>query len=292
MRVLVTGQGGFTGQYLVEALTAAGHETLPFEADITNPAAVAETVRVSRPDGIIHLAARAFIQSDAVTSFYQVNQIGTFHLLQAAADHVPGAPVLIASSANIYGNAASGFLAEDSLPDPVNHYAVSKLAMEYGARLWADRVPLTVVRPFNYTGRGQENRYIIAKIVDHFARRAPVIELGNLDVQRDFGDVRSVVNAYVGLLDGRHSGTFNICTGQLTSLHDVIALCVELTGHRPVIEVNQAFVRKNDVAILAGDPARLQAALPRWRPIALRETLAWMLGEAVHDRGGMDPQRS
>jgi nucleoside-diphosphate-sugar epimerase len=284
MRVLVTGQGGFTGRYLVDALAAAGHDVLPFDVDITDPIAVAHSIRDLRPDGIIHLAARAFIQSDAVMSFYEVNQIGTFHLLEAAANHVPGAPVLVASSANIYGNAASGFLTEETPPDPVNHYAVSKLAMEFGAWLWADRVPLTVVRPFNYTGRGQENRYIIAKIVDHFVRRVPVIELGNLDIQRDFGDVRSVVNAYVGLLDRRHSGTFNICTGQLTSLHDVIALCVELTDHHPEVEVNEAFVRKNDVAILAGDPTRLQAALPQWRSVPLRETLAWMLGDAVDGR--------
>lgn len=291
MRVLVTGQGGFTGRYLVDALTAAGHETLPFEADITDPVAVVGAVRGLRPDGIIHLAARAFIQSDVVTSFYEVNQIGTFHLLQAAADHVPGAPVLVASSANIYGNAASGFLTEDTPPNPVNHYAVSKLAMEFGARLWADQVPLTVVRPFNYTGRGQENRYIIAKIVDHFARRAPVIELGNLNIQRDFGDVRAVVSAYVSLLDGRCSGTFNICTGQLTSLHDVIELCVELTGHHPEIAVNEAFVRKNDVAILAGDPTRLQAALPQWRSVPLRETLAWMLGDATDGWRKVDAHR-
>jgi GDP-6-deoxy-D-talose 4-dehydrogenase len=278
MRILVTGQSGFTGQYLVRALASAGHEILPFEADVTDAQAVARAVRDLRPEGFIHLAALAFIQSDDIASFYTVNQIGSFNLLQAAADHAAGAPFLLASSANIYGNSASGYLTEQTPPDPVNHYAVSKLAMEFGARLWADRVPLTIVRPFNYTGRGQELRYVIPKIVDHFQRRAPVIELGNLHVKRDFGDVRAVVAAYAGLLEARATGTFNICTGAVTSLGDVIAMCTELTGHQPQIEVNPAFVRANEVDVLAGDPARLKAAVPDWRPVPFKETLSWMLG--------------
>lgn len=277
MRVLVTGAQGFTGSYLVEALTRAGHVVRSLDADITDREAVRTTVIETRPEGVIHLAANAFVHSADVLGFYLVNQLGTFNLLDALAECAPGIHVVLASSANIYGNAVSGYLAEDTPGMPANHYAASKLAMETGARLWADRLQLTITRPFNYTGNGQDERYLIAKIAAHFRRREAVIELGNLDVARDFGDVRAVADAYVKLLENGCIGTFNICTGIVHALRDVIALCEEITGHAIDIRVDPAFVRANDVALLAGDPARLRAALPDWHPLALRDTLTWML---------------
>ncbi len=277
MRVLVTGQKGFTGHYLVEALQGAGHQVLPFSADIRDREAVRQAVEATQPEAVIHLAASAFVHSNDISGFYTINQIGTFHLLEALADHAPGIPVLLVSSANIYGNAASGYLDEATPANPANHYAVSKLAMEAGAALWSDRFPLIVTRPFNYTGRGQDERYLIAKIVAHFRDRAPSIELGNLDVARDFGDVRAVVDAYVGLLESGQTGVFNVSTGTVHSIRDVIALCSELTGRSIDVRVNPAFVRDNDVAVLAGDPGRLRAALPDWSVPDLRTTLAWML---------------
>ena len=281
MRVLVTGRSGFTGRYLSQALTAAGHEVLPFDAEITDPIAVNNSVRQQLPDSVVHLAAKAFVYSDDISSFYSINQLGAFNLLDAISRYIPGAPVLIASSANVYGNMTGGLLTEESPTNPANHYAVSKLSMELGARLWTDRLPITIARPFNYTGRDQEQKYVISKIVDHFRRRAPTIELGNIDVFRDFGDVRSVVAAYVGLLEGHHTGTFNVCTGCAFSLSEIIELCVKLTNHRPTIEVNKTFVRPNDIQVLVGSPSKLNSALPSWRPIPLEATLDWMLSDVM-----------
>lgn len=280
MRVLVTGGQGFTGQYLEQALVAAGHVVLPFDADITDRVDVRAAVAAARPEGVIHLAASAFVHSDDVVGFYAINQIGTFHLLEALAETAPGIPVVLASSANIYGNAASGYLTEDAPCVPANHYAASKLAMEIGAWLWVDCFALTIVRPFNYTGRGQDEHYLIAKIVAHFRHREAIIELGNLDVARDFGDVRAVVDAYVGLLGQRGTGIYNICTGAVHSIRDVLAMARDITGHDIEVRVNPAFVRANDVALLAGDPSRLRAALPGWQPRAMRDTLEWMLAGA------------
>ncbi|UUL82181.1 GDP-mannose 4,6-dehydratase [Sphingomonas qomolangmaensis] len=276
----MTGGQGFTGRYLADALVAAGHEPSAFAADVTDRAAVEAAVDAARPDAVIHLAASAFVHSDDVVGFYAINQIGTFHLLDALARTAPGVPVLLASSATIYGNAASGYLTEDAPCAPANHYAASKLAMEIGARLWADRFPIVTVRPFNYTGRGQDERYLIAKIVAHFRRRDAVIELGNLDVARDFGDVRAVVQAYVGLIEQRTGGVYNVCTGAVHSIRDIIAMCQAITGHAIEVRVNPAFVRANDVALLAGNPARLRAALPQWQVPTMHDTLAWMLEPA------------
>lgn len=280
MRIAVTGADGFTGRFVGQALAARGSEMVSLSADITDAAAIDAEVASISFDGLLHLAAIAFVGVSDWRSFYQVNQIGTFNLLESVARHHPGVRCVLASSAQVYGPQASGIVGEDARPGPANPYAVSKYAMELGAAHWADRLPISIVRPFNYTGVGQEEQYLIPKIVRHFRARKPVIELGNIEVARDFGDVRAVAAAYTGLLlETRDDVTVNVCSGTVTRLKDVIAMATELTGHSIEIRVNPAFVRSGDVPVLGGDVTRLQNLLPDWSPILLRDTLAWMLGD-------------
>lgn len=278
MRIGITGAAGFTGAYVVSALVDAGHDVVSIEADLRDAVAVDREVAAVLPDAVIHLAGSAFVAASDLDQFYAVNQLGSFHLLQALALHRPGCRVLLASSAQVYGDAASGQVGEDHATRPGNHYALSKLAMEIGARFWEDRLSLIVARPFNYTGRDQQDRYLIPKIARHFRERQQVIELGNIDVERDFGDVRAVARAYVGLIqsaDGQ--SVVNIATGRPHSVRDVIAIAERLTGHRMEIRVNPDFVRQNDVPSLVGCNRRLRALLPEWQPIPFEDTMAWML---------------
>ena len=160
---------------------------------------------------------------------------------------------------------------------PANDYAVSKLAMEYMARLWCDQLPITLVRPFNYTGVGQSLNFLLPKIVDHFRRRAPVLELGNLDVVRDYSDVRSVVKCYRMLLEVENAGNvFNICSGRGHSLLEVLQIMRDISGHDLEIRVNPAFVRANEVHRLIGSRAKLDEAIGVVPDIPLRDTLRWM----------------
>jgi len=279
MRVGVTGAAGFTGRYVGEALAARGSVMVPLVADITDAAAIDAEVEASSFDGLLHLAAIAFVGGPDWRNLYTVNQLGTYNLLEAVARHRPGARCILASSAQVYGIQPSGFVREDARPMPTNPYAVSKYAMELGAAHWADKLAISTVRPFNYTGVGQEGQYLIPKIVEHFRARAPVIELGNIDVARDFGDVRAVAAAYAGLvLDTNVDVTVNVCSGKVTRLRDVIAMATEITGHSIEIIVNPAFVRAGDVPVLGGDATLLRSLLPDWSPTPLRDTLAWMLG--------------
>jgi nucleoside-diphosphate-sugar epimerase len=234
-----------------------------------------------QPDVIVHLAAIAFVGHGAADAFYQVNLIGTRNLLEAiaACGKTPEC-VLLASSANVYGNVSEGLLNEQTPPAPANDYAVSKLAMEYMARLWCDRLPIVIARPFNYTGVGQADNFLLPKIVSHFRRKAEVIELGNLDVWRDFSDVRAVVQAYRGLIEARPVGqAINVSSGTTHSLREVIGKCSAITGHQLEVQVNPAFVRANEVKTLCGDNAKLRALLPGWETPSLDETLGWMLAD-------------
>ena len=152
--------------------------------------------------------------------------------------------VVLASTSQVYGNATDDPITERTPTAPVSHYACSKLAMELMARTRFDRLPIVITRPFNYIGRGQARQFLLPKLIDHFQRRAPVIELGNLDVERDFLDVRSVADVYVRLLESPvQSQPFNIASGVGRSLRSIMNDLTRITDHRPSTTVNAALVR-------------------------------------------------
>lgn len=265
MKILLTGSDGFTGRHFAEMARTVGHEVVPLKADLTDRETLRREVLTSEPDAVVHLAAISFVGHADETSFYAVNVIGTMNLLAALAQ-LPQAPhrVLLASSANIYGNCEASPIAESQPPTPVNHYAMSKLAMEHMSRTYADLLPMVITRPFNYTGSGQAVNFVIPKLVDHFARRAPAIALGNLHVEREFNDVQVVCNAYLQLLQHSEPGeTYNVCTGKPYTLQHVIDTLTRITGHQMQVEVNPAFVRSNEVHRLCGNPNKLQTLLAR-----------------------------
>ena len=169
------------------------------------------------------------------------------------------------SSGNIYGNQVEDDLSEEMIPCPTNDYAVSKLAMEKMAQLWVDRLPLFIVRPFNYTGIGQKQQFLVPKIIAHFRKQKSTIELGSLDVWREFGDVRTVVDIYRRLVELCPLGnTLNVCTGQTHSLREVISLCEKITGHSIKIQINPEFFRSNEVLLLRGSNNRLKKIIREW----------------------------
>ncbi|MET0267233.1 MAG: GDP-mannose 4,6-dehydratase [Duganella sp.] len=290
-RALITGLSGFTGHYVAQELRAAGYQVAGtitpgssagdelYPVDLNDRAGLAAVVQQVQPDVVVHLAAIAFVGHGDVEQIYRVNVAGTRNLLEALAA-LPRKPsaVLLASSANIYGNTDVGVIGEDVPAAPANDYAVSKLAMEYMARLWQDKLPLIMVRPFNYTGVGQHENFLLPKIVAHFRRQASDIELGNLHVWRDFSDVRMVAQSYRRLLaaPGAAGQVFNICSGQAYSLGEVLDMMADIAGYRINVHVNPAFVRANEVVRLVGDNRRLAsvAGLPDSVPLA--DTLRWM----------------
>lgn len=289
-RALITGIRGFTGRYMASELTSHGYQVFGLgsqpsdepgyhQVDLTDPAETRQVIYELQPDVVLHLAALAFVGHGDTNGFYRVHLIGTRNLLEALAssERKPEC-VLLASSANVYGNSTGGVLNENALPVPANDYAVSKLAMEYMASLWQERLPLVIARPFNYSGVGQAENFLLPKIVSHFRRKATNIELGNLDVWRDFSDVRAVVQAYRRLIEVKPLGqTVNVCSGQTHSLRGIIEICEAVTGHSMDVTVNPAFVRANEVKTLCGDATRLRLLIGSWETPSLEDTLRWML---------------
>lgn len=290
--VLITGINGFTGHYLAKELCASGYNVVGLSStkvekgvssvnylcNILDRKKLLDIFTQVKPDIVVHLAAIAFVAHDDVDAIYRTNVVGTHNLLEAIIKscHIPRS-ILLASSANIYGNALVDPIDEMVSAAPANDYAVSKLSMEYMARLWGDQLPITVVRPFNYTGVGQSLNFLIPKIVHHFKRCAPILELGNLDIVRDFSDVRSVVQRYRLLIESKTEGeVFNICSGQGHSLLDILQMMCEISGHNPEIKVNPTFVRANEVHRLIGSSEKLEGVIGKVPVIPLKNTLQWM----------------
>ena len=290
-RVLVTGSEGFTGRYVCDEFTAAGWEVWGagvqpkpdnpryLNINLLEPETLGLIGERARPDVVVHLAANAFVAEADPSAFYNVNLLGTRHLLEALSTATtPPECTILASSANVYGNSTLEVLDETADTRPANDYAVSKLAMEYLAKTYMPRLGLVMTRPFNYTGVGQEPRYLIPKIVNHFKARAPHIELGNTDVARDFSDVRDVARAYRLLAEAQPLGeTFNLCSGEATALETCISMASEITGHDIEVRVNPDFVRANEVKSLRGSSEKLDRSTGRERRYEIRDTLQWML---------------
>jgi nucleoside-diphosphate-sugar epimerase len=288
-RALVTGLRGFTGHYMSRELEAMGYEVIGlgqglaagekhYSVDLRDTQSLRNAVAEIQPNVVVHLAAIAFVAHGDVNDIYTSNIVGTRNLLAALA-HCGRTPekVLLASSANVYGNARVTTLDETCPAQPENDYAVSKYAMELMARHWREAMPIVVARPFNYTGVGQSLSFLLPKLVDHFARRAGRVELGNIEVYRDFNDVRVVAAAYGRLLEkGTPGEIYNVCSGHAYSIKDVLSILSDLAGYTIDVDINPAFVRDNEVKRLVGSSQKLAGAIGELRQIPLAETLEWM----------------
>ena len=162
-------------------------------------------------------------------------------------------------------------------PQPANHYGISKLAMEHMAWMYRDKLPIIIARPFNYTGIGQSEQFLIPKIVSHFKRKEKVIELGNLHVAREFNDVEFVCEVYEKLLRSSFvSETVNLCSGKAISLLEIIAYMNQISGYNIEVKVNPLFVRENEIKRLVGSTKKLKKAISTIKNIEIEETLRKM----------------
>lgn len=288
--VLITGIEGFTGPFVASKFQDAGYDVYGlgnstdskptnFSADLSDREALQRVIETVKPQVVIHLAAISFVAHGDVGQIYQSNVVGTYNLLAALAN-APVKPqsVILASSANVYGNSLESPLHEGLPLAPANDYAVSKLAMEYMASLWFDRLPISIVRPFNYTGVGQSEKFLVAKIVAHYRKHAQRIELGNLNVSRDFSDVRFVAEAYLRLSQQANSSgeIVNICSGEAMSLKEIISAMNSIAGYEIAVDVNPDFVRANDVLKLVGSNEKLFSLVGEIERTPFINTLEWM----------------
>jgi len=295
-RILITGANGFAAPYVADELVKRGFEVhgLAREsameeqeafagwhiADLGDTTQTQVAVAAAKPNAVIHLAAISFVAHGNPADIYMANIVGTRNLLASLATlkSLDG-PTVIVSSANIYGNLTGGALHEELPPSPQSDYALSKVACEYLASMYSAQVRNFVVRPFNYTGVGQSADFIIPKIVQHVKSGADIIELGNLDVARDFSDVRFFATALIRLLDLPlvSAEKVNICSGRAYTLTEVLDLVAQISGRELKVVSNPLYKRLNEVERLWGDNRKLQKLIGPLEGPDLEATLRWMI---------------
>jgi nucleoside-diphosphate-sugar epimerase len=271
LTVLLTGAQGFTGRYVKNKLESLNFTVKILQGDLLNKDQVLQQVMNAQPDWVIHLAAISSVAYADQEAFYKVNVFGTLNLLQSLTK-LKKSPqkVLIASSANVYGMSTEEVIDENVCPKPVNHYACSKLSMEHLTRTYFAKLPIIITRPFNYTGPGQKPVFLIPKLVEHFVQGKSSLELGTLDISRDFSDVRDVVDSYIALLQSSaHGIVVNVCSGIEVSLTYIIHSLEVLAGYSIKISTQPDLVRDNDIIRLCGSNERLKSIIPchGFRPI-------------------------
>ncbi|MBV9050956.1 MAG: GDP-mannose 4,6-dehydratase [Hyphomicrobiales bacterium] len=317
-RLLLTGANGFVGRWVLERLahhapdveviagTYRGELAMPLAQiarfDICDAAAVDELIRATRPMAIIHLAAISNVKEarDTPRQAFATNLHGTLNLAESTLKHCPTARFVFISSSEVYGGtgrSSRGPLDETALLDPENPYAAAKAAADLAIGQMAhDGLQAIRVRPFNHTGPGQTERFVIPAFAAQIARiearaQEPVMRVGNLEASRDFVDVRDVSDAYIRLalspLCFEPGLVLNLGSGSVRRIGDVLDELVSLAAARIRIETDPSRLRAKETPSIRADTSRIRELIG-WEPkIPWQKTLADLLG-FWRDRVGVD----
>jgi GDP-4-dehydro-6-deoxy-D-mannose reductase len=299
---LITGVNGFVGCHLARllrtkklALHGAGYgnenadavrELLPtarrHACDLRVRRQVRALIERVRPDVVFHLAAQSHVPTSWTNPdlTFRVNVLGTIALLGAIAELAPEATVVLISSGDIY-EIASGPTVEDTRFQPRNPYALSKLAAdllgEY--RHLSDGLRVIRLRPFNHVGPGQSPIFVLPSFARQIARieagrQPPVLKVGNLDVERDFTDVRDMVRAYwLAARTCEPGECYNVAADGALSIRALLDMLLAMSRAAIDVEIDPALYRPTENLRQCADSSKFRSATG-WAPrIPIERTL-------------------
>jgi len=296
-RAMITGGAGFVGQHLAALLqrepTEAAIISLHrpedcrikcWEIDIRNRDGVNSAIEAFGPTEIYHLAALSAVQdcARAPRESFEVNVAGTLNVLEAAGRLKTRVRVLVVSTGRIYANSERP-LDEDSPTEIDGPYAASKLMAEYVRAFAGPTVEVVIARSFNHFGPAQSADFVISSFARQIATiekglAEPCVRVGNVDVERDFSDVRDIVRAYLLLVrKGLAGDIYNVCSGKAVSIRSLLDCLLAMSTAAIEVRTDPARVRQGELKRIVGDPSKLMSETG-WRPeipleVTLRDTL-------------------
>ena len=320
MRALITGVAGFAGSHLAELLVSHGIEVYGLvmpggpldnldeirgdpdraarlhlvEADMVHAEQLLSVIADTRPEHVYHLAAASSVRQSLRDpgATFRVNVLGTRNLLEAIRRAGITPRILMVGSAEAYGASANkeAPLREDDPLLPVSPYGASKAAVELLARsYWTDhKLPVIRVRPFPHTGARHSPEFVFPDWARQLAeieagRHPPRLHVGDLAIRRDLSDVRDVVAAYgLVLRRGEAGAVYNVCSGRVYSLREVLEALIALTRLNIEIVTEAGRLRPTDLRVLAGSPQALHACTGWEAAWPLHRTLADLLSYSMN----------
>ncbi|MBM3699951.1 MAG: NAD-dependent epimerase/dehydratase family protein [Actinobacteria bacterium] len=297
------------GDFCRSALNAGGSEEDAIvnfaRADLRKKHDVEKIIKDLAPDRIYHLAAQSSVSYswENPRQTFEINVFSGINILESVKKHSPGCRVLFTCTAEEYdiadnmapGNTGAGIksdcgqaITEQSKINPSNPYAISKAAIDFFATTYcrATGIAVYVTRSFNHTGPGQSERFVVSDFAKQVAEieagiKAPVINVGNTEVYRDFLDVRDVVRAYRDIIEKGHAGQiYNVCSGERISVSQILGMLMSLSSIKNIkVKVDSKKIRPIDSYSVYGDNTKLKDHTG-WEPCiniikSLEDTLNW-----------------
>lgn len=286
MKILVTGASGFIGGHLVESLLKKGNEVHSLTrkessflnglgdksiiciGDITDREYMKSLIKEIRPEIIYHLAAQSFpkVSWENPAETFNVNVIGTINLLEAV--RLSNLNPLIIN----FGSSAEYAPSKDSLPidenwhlGPLSPYGISKVAQFHISILYNKRYQLRIihVRPFFIIGERKEGDVcsdFAKKIVEVEGGNSSIIKIGNMEIERDFLDIRDCLSALDTICkSGKTGEVYNICSGKGYSLRFILDSLKSIGESNTKEEVDSSLIRPIDEKSKVGDPGKLKS---------------------------------
>jgi GDP-4-dehydro-6-deoxy-D-mannose reductase len=311
MRWLITGADGFVAGHLLPHLLEVESDAQIFgmvwrdaprsswpeahprlqilPGELTDAQSMGEVVDQAQPEFILHLAAASSVAKSwqDPEPAYLANILGQLHLLEAARTMKTLPTVVIASSAEIYGRDGhdGNAISEEAPLRPLSPYAVTKATQDLQAGQYhaAFGLPTIRLRLFNHTGPGRPPHFVASSFAKQLAEierglHEPVMHVGNLDVARDFTDVRDIARAWrLAALHGRPGEAYNVCSGHPTPIRRILELLLEKTNIKVEVRTDPSLLRTGEIQSLYGDHA-LFCQATGWQPeIQLEQTLTDLL---------------
>lgn len=284
-RILITGAQGFVGRYLVEALSAQFPNSILYtdRIEITDPKAVDKIITDFAPDACIHLAgiSNVNIARQNFEKTWQINLNGSLNIGRTILEKLPTCRLIYASTADAWGGSfkAGTPVDENTALAPMNTYAASKAAADLALGAMAfDGLRVVRFRPFNHTGPRQNPNFVVPAFARQVAqiecgKQPPIIKVGNLSPERDFLDVRDVVQAYIKAACGGYqipSGAIiPLCSGKTRSIESILNELIKFGEVKASVEEDNNLVRSVDIPIAHGNSIAAEKMID-WKP-----TIPW-----------------
>ena len=279
-KILITGGAGFVGSYLSEYFKKDESNKVDRSSrtngqgdivlDLTNRDSVGDVL--FNYDKIFHLAAQASVRNSFEDSFKTMrdNILSTLNLLEL----LKGKKIklVIAGSSETY-KWANSVLTEKSSLDAKSPFAISKLTIDYFVRTMAKPLDInvTLLRLFSHIGPGQSEHFALSNWAKQIAeikldRRTPTVKVGNIDIYRDYTDVRDVCYAYDLVSNCEEQGeVYNVCSGTTYKLETLLHMLLEIAEVNAEIMIDKDRVREIDAGFIRGSHKKIKERFG-WMP--------------------------